>query len=1041
MSFIPQSGWRLIYVDSEESAGEDGRGVNAFDGEPGTFWQTEWLNTQPPYPHEIQIDLGMTYTLESFSYLPRQDGNSRGRIKDYAFFASNLVSSWGSAVSTGTFADSAAEKTVVFDAPVVGRYIRLLALNGVSDQASASLAEINLVGAVFTGALPPVGAIASPTENLTIALGGTVFFSGSGTDPMDLELAYEWDFGGAGIGEMIVKDPGAVQFSTPGSYTVTFTVSNSAGLSDSDSRIITVLSGVQPPSGTIDSPVGDMTLFVGGSVFFSGNGNDPDGLSVTYLWSFGDSGISDAASATPGNVQFNHAGTYTVTFTVSNSAGLSVSDSRLITALNPSASAPLIPQDDWSLVYVDSEELERENGPAVNAFDGNAGSIWHTQWFSFLSPHPHEIQIDLGAIYALSGFRYLPRQDGGDTGRVGMSALYLSLDGVNWGHPVATAILLNSMEEKEVFFSARPARFVRLQAFNSTKGDVSTSAAELNFLGEPFDGNLPPSGIISTPATNLTILTGTWVDFSGSGTDPELDLPLTYHWDFGDPAIEDAESPNPAPVQFNHPGTYTVTLTVIDALGRPDATPATRVVKVVDNVGDGLIPLASWTLKYVDSEELVGGDGRGVNAFDGNPGTIWHTQWQSVQPPHPHDIQIDLGAVYTLDTLHYLPRQDGDTRGWIKDYAIYVSGNGFDWGNAVAMGSFANSAAQQTVLFPPKPGRFIRLLSLTEVADRPYASVAEINAEGVCDTPYVKLVRPLNGHVQGPAALTVDAAVCLNHDFYPGWGVRLSLHGGGGVIDEVTLLDSPYVHTFQGLSPAEYEVEAFIVDASGNAVSGTDTFDWALQVGIGGHFVAIGDSITHGFRDDILSDNQSQDGRNIEAGFTPILNDRLTAGRGYPHSVVNEGVGGIKSAGGLARLTDVIKRHPDGDYYLILYGTNDSLGSFPVPSGQGLNAGDPGYPGSFKDNMQRIIDTVVSAGKVPYLAKVPYTGSGVTRNTLIQLYNVAIDELVVDNGIGIEPPDFFSHFQANPGQLIDTVHPNGLGYQSMAHLWRDALIQ
>ena len=86
-------------------------------------------------------------------------------------------------------------------------------------------------------------------------------------------------------------------------------------------------------------------------------------------------------------------------------------------------------------------------------------------------------------------------------------------------------------------------------------------------MGMPFTGNLPPSGIISTPATNLTISTGEWVDFNGAAADPDQNLPLTFHWNFGDPTIGNAGTANPAPVQFNHPGTYTATFTVTDSLG------------------------------------------------------------------------------------------------------------------------------------------------------------------------------------------------------------------------------------------------------------------------------------------------------------------------------------------------------------------------------------------------------------------------------------------------------------------------------------------
>ena len=39
---IPQDQMSVIYVDSEETIKEDGRGVNVIDGNPNTYWHTEW---------------------------------------------------------------------------------------------------------------------------------------------------------------------------------------------------------------------------------------------------------------------------------------------------------------------------------------------------------------------------------------------------------------------------------------------------------------------------------------------------------------------------------------------------------------------------------------------------------------------------------------------------------------------------------------------------------------------------------------------------------------------------------------------------------------------------------------------------------------------------------------------------------------------------------------------------------------------------------------------------------------------------------------
>src|ERR1039457_6443024 len=51
------------------------------------------------------------------------------------------------------------------------------------------------------------------------------------------------------------------------------------------------------------------------------------------------------------------------------------------------------------------------------------------------------------------------------------------------------------------------------------------------------------------------------------------------------------------------------------------------------------------TVVKVDNEETAGENGRGTNAVDGNPNTIWHTQWQDATPECPHEIIIELTQI------------------------------------------------------------------------------------------------------------------------------------------------------------------------------------------------------------------------------------------------------------------------------------------------------------------------------------------------------------------------------------------------------------
>ncbi|MFK7916393.1 MAG: putative Ig domain-containing protein, partial [Pseudomonadales bacterium] len=107
-----------------------------------------------------------------------------------------------------------------------------------------------------------------------------------------------------------------------------------------------------------------------------------------------------------------------------------------------------------------SEETASESGVIGNAFDGNANTIWHTEWSTQpgddLDPaHPHEVIIDMGSSQSLSGLRYLPRTGAGN-GTIAQYAIYLSDSSSNWGVAIAQGTFAPDATEKAVLFSTAP---------------------------------------------------------------------------------------------------------------------------------------------------------------------------------------------------------------------------------------------------------------------------------------------------------------------------------------------------------------------------------------------------------------------------------------------------------------------------------------------------------------------------------------------------------------------------------------------------------
>ena len=137
----------VIKVDSEETASENGRGTNAVDGNPDTFWHTEWTDANPECPHEIIVQLTPPSTIKGFTYLPRQDEEENGTIRNYEFYVSDDGKDFGKPVKKGEFAPSKNKKTVTFDQPVKCSFFKLRALSEINDNAWTSAAEIGVVPA------------------------------------------------------------------------------------------------------------------------------------------------------------------------------------------------------------------------------------------------------------------------------------------------------------------------------------------------------------------------------------------------------------------------------------------------------------------------------------------------------------------------------------------------------------------------------------------------------------------------------------------------------------------------------------------------------------------------------------------------------------------------------------------------------------------------------------------------------------------------------------------------------------------------------
>jgi hypothetical protein len=175
----------------------------------------------------------------------------------------------------------------------------------------------------------------------------------------------------AGSGVLNVTMPSSSNVAPPGYYLLFLL--NSAG-------VPSVAQFVQldiPPTGTITSPAGNVTVTAGQSVNFSGTGSDPDGTITSYLWAFPGGSPGTSSLANP-DVIYSSPGTFSATFTVTDNAGLTDPNPPSVTVtVNPvgdfSLSAPTtlqIPRGSKGIATVTVTALSGFNGTVSLSLKG-----------------------------------------------------------------------------------------------------------------------------------------------------------------------------------------------------------------------------------------------------------------------------------------------------------------------------------------------------------------------------------------------------------------------------------------------------------------------------------------------------------------------------------------------------------------------------------------------------------------------------------------------------------------------------------------------
>jgi len=475
--------------------------------------------------------------------------------------------------------------------------------------------------------LTPVPEILSPTSFngvVSVNVGDTLYFSGTATDSIGSSgFTFEWDFSGV-YPNQFGPTPGTIPFNRAGSYLVSLYATNSLGIRSAVPATIRVNATItqsvnQAPSGSIVSPLNDVTINVGESLVFSANAWDPDGNTpLYYSWDFQNVSpeITMSTNKSTSPIRFNVAGVYYIKMTAYDAIGQPDPNPpvRVVTVVNSPLPPPgggngvlstniVSPPSNVTIrpgqsVYFSGQVIASAatgplqyywnfGGAAVDSNLKTPGSITFPlpgQYFvtfyamnnlgnvigqaasrTITVSDPSNLSVSLLSPLDRSSYPAGSQVDllGEVTNSVGLTTLtykwVIKQRGTN--NTVFTSTLLNPGK----YLFTNPGEYVvrfkvkgRDRFGNNTVATVAKSRISITGFNPPNPGPGPASAGILSPSSDMVIYAGNTVNFEANSI---FGSNVTYRWNFGT-ARTPSNSRNPAPVLFSIPGTYLVSLNV-----------------------------------------------------------------------------------------------------------------------------------------------------------------------------------------------------------------------------------------------------------------------------------------------------------------------------------------------------------------------------------------------------------------------------------------------------------------------------------------------
>ena len=543
----------------------------------------------------------------------------------------------------------------------------------------------NLLLAVADAPAAPAPVNAAPVSRISVSCTLLVCtLNGSGSTDDNGVVSYSWALPGATVSAALGSSATAI-YLTGGSKTISLTVTDAGGLTNTATILVSVLSPNQPPSVAIASPSSGSSVTLGANVSFVGAGSDNEdgtlaGTSLTWTSSInGTLGTGTSLSLTSLSV-----GTHTITLTAKDSQGATSSASVTLTVVAPVNRAPSAaigsPSNGATVVKGSSVTF---TGSGTDPEDGTLSGTSLTWSSNLIGTLGTGTSFSTTALTVGTHVVTLTSKDA--QGLTGTSAITLSVTA-----PVSTmpTAVITSPANNTTFVAGQDivvagvgtdgqgnalgsdvlqwvdSSIGSLLGYGSSvtlrtsvvgqhtirfavvdrNGNYAFSYSTINIVaGAPV--NRAPSASISSPAAGASVVRGTNLSFVGAGSDPE-DGTLSgnsLRWTSSiNGAIGSGSSFSTSALSV---GTHTITLTATDSQGLNSFT--TRTITVVAPANQ--LPTASISSPSAGTSVEQGTSltftGAGYDPEDGTLGgssLVWTSSLNG---------QIGTGTSFSLSSL------------------------------------------------------------------------------------------------------------------------------------------------------------------------------------------------------------------------------------------------------------------------------------------------------------------------------------------------------------------------------------------------------